>query len=332
MLAFLLKLAYYTESPNIERDRMTKLNRLLVEKYRPTSFDTFVFQNEGTRKKLEKWEKEKEFPSILISGSPGTGKTTTSRILVEVAEIQQSDVLVINASMLQVSYIREVLEPWMKKASFSKFKVVQLEELDRPQFAVQKALLTIIENYSDTVRFIATCNYPSKVDPALHSRLQPVEMSTINEEGILDLIVDIVEKEGITFAEDLDLFDHIDTFKPDIRKIINSIDAHTDVNNVLRAIDQSYSSVELDAWEDAWKSGEITEDKLKQLFEITELVDMNNFDWFYQIMYENSKCFPDESKGIILLSQYLDRAGRSANQRLHLEAFLYHAFVLNDEE
>ena len=239
--------------------------------------------------------------------------------------------MTINASMLKVEFIRETLEPWLKKASFSPFKIVQLEELDRPLAAVQQALRAVIEDYTDRTRFIATCNYEQKIIPALHSRFQGIRMNEINEEGILDLVIGIVEKEGIEITDEHDLLGHIDTYSPDIRKIINSIDEHTDEFKVLHPMKGGATSQDLDEWDEIWSTNQVVE-KFDHLFQLSELIDLNNFEWFYEVMYTNSKNFPDEAKGVVLLSKYLDRALKAANQRLHLEAFLYHCFILTDEE
>jgi DNA polymerase III delta prime subunit len=306
------------------------LKKLLVEKYRPSSLEGYVFNNPETERKVKKWTKEGEIPNMLLSGSAGCGKSTLARILVNEMGIQESDVYRVNASLENgIGFIRERLEPWCKKASFSSFKVVILEESDMLSHSAMKSLRDIVEAYSDTVRWIFTCNYPEKIIPALHSRLQNIHIDSHGEDGVINLILDIIEAENITVNDEEDVLSHIDAYIPDIRKIINSIDEHTDADNVLHKLSGAVDKgVDAEGWVSLWNSEGSLD--VEAAMVLTGAIDLNNFESFYEIMYANSHKFPDEDRGIVLLSKYLDRALRAANQRLHLKAFLIEAFLMED--
>ena len=306
------------------------MKKLLVEKYRPSSLEGYVFNNPETERKVKKWVKEKEIPNMLLSGSAGCGKSTLARILVNEMGIQESDVYRVNASLENgIGFIRERLEPWCKKASFSSFKVVILEESDFLTNSAQFSLRDIVEAYSDTVRWIFTCNYPEKIIPALHSRLQNIHIDSHGEDGVINLILDIIESEDITVNDEEDVLSHIDAYIPDIRKIINSIDEHTDGDNVLHKLSGAVDKgVDAEGWVSLWSKDEID---VQAAVSLSESIDQNNYEMFYETMYMNSHKFPDEAAGLVLLSQYLDRAQRSANQRLHLKALIYHIFVVGDD-
>ena len=307
------------------------MKQLLVERYRPKSLDEFVFQNEDNERKIRKWISSKEIPNILLFSGPGTGKSSLSRIIVNELEVDPSDIKYINASIESgIGFIREELTPWLKKAAFGEIKVVQLEEADRLSSDAQKALRQVTEEFSDRVRFIATANYPKKIDPALHSRFQTLQMDSMDKESILEYIAAIIEIEEIEIQEVQDIIDVVDRFAPDIRKILNTIDENVDSNNVLHASTMTSSTAGEEDWEYIWTR----EDKptLEDCLVLTDYVDMNNFERFYEIMYENHVALPDVAKGIILISKYLDRAKRCANQKLHLDACLYHIFLMEDDE
>lgn len=104
------------------------MKKILVEKYRPKSISDYVFQNKDNERKIKKWLKEKNIPHVLMSGTPGTGKTTMSRILVNELGIDNTDVLMMNASLMRLEDIRGKVVPFVGKSAFSPFKVVQLEE------------------------------------------------------------------------------------------------------------------------------------------------------------------------------------------------------------
>lgn len=303
------------------------IRKLLVEKYRPTSVEKYIFQDQDTKKLVSKWLKVKEFPNILFTGGPGCGKSTLASILITECGLEPADIKRVNASLTNgIGFIREELEPWMKKAGFGKFKVVLLEEADQLTQQGQKSLRDLIESYSDRIRFIMTANYPKQIIDALHSRFQHIDMKAINRDAIIDMAITIVEEEGIKVAGDGEvLLAHIDAYAPDIRKIINSIDECTGEDNVLGLPRVSSSAKDVGEWIQYCNGSDWF--NLKHLLELTDAVDLNNFEVFYEALYQNSSKFTDEGNAIVLISQYLDRAQRAANQRLHLDAFLYHVFM-----
>ena len=57
-------------------------NKLWVEKYRPNTVQDYVFVNERQKKQVEGWVSEGTIPHLLLSGDPGTGKTTLAKVLI----------------------------------------------------------------------------------------------------------------------------------------------------------------------------------------------------------------------------------------------------------
>ena len=54
---------------------------LWVEKYRPSSIDTYVFRDDKQRRQVAGWKEDGALPHLLFSGAPGTGKTTLAKAL-----------------------------------------------------------------------------------------------------------------------------------------------------------------------------------------------------------------------------------------------------------
>lgn len=301
------------------------MKTLLVDKYRPQTIKDYVFQSKELERAVTKWVKEKSMPNMILAGNPGSGKSSLARILINEFDVPENDVKLINGSLTTgVGFIREELEPWMKKTSFGGFKVVLIEEGERLSNHAQDSLKQVIEDFSEDVRFIMTTNNSTKINSAILSRMQLFTVDEVNMDGILDLVCDIVEKEDIQIMDEADLMSHIEAFAPDLRKIINSIDKHTDETGLLYTLQASQSSATIEEWEKEWSSGS---HDLNRLLGLTEGVDAINFEQFYEVVYLNSAKTDNPDLTVILCSQYLDRAQRAANQRLHLDAFLYHIFA-----
>ena len=66
---------------------------LWVEKYRPSSVDTYVFKDNAQRKQVQNGRDDGGIP-LLFSGSPGTGKTTQQKFIAELG-VENADVLYI---------------------------------------------------------------------------------------------------------------------------------------------------------------------------------------------------------------------------------------------
>ena len=74
---------------------MEQLNHSLwVEKYRPTTLDTYI-GNEHLKSKVSIYLESGDLPHVLLYGRAGTGKTTLAKLLVNNIEC---DHLYINAS------------------------------------------------------------------------------------------------------------------------------------------------------------------------------------------------------------------------------------------
>jgi DNA polymerase III delta prime subunit len=212
----------------------TSKNRLWCERHRPKHIDQYVFQNEAQRAQVQQMIDSKSIPHILLSGTVGSGKTTLACILIEAMELSESDVLIINASdENSVETIRYKIKDFVSTAPMGEFKIVLLEEADYITLNGQGAMRMLIEEYSDTARFILTCNYVHKLLPAIQSRCTvKYNFKAISDrDDIAEYLVQVLVSEGISF--DLDLLDkYITIGYPDIRSIIGMLQQYS-VNKIL---------------------------------------------------------------------------------------------------
>ena len=196
---------------------------LWVEKYRPNTLNGYVFRDNNQRQQIESWVKEKTIPHLLFSGNAGIGKTTLAKILLNLLEINDLDVLEVNASRVNsVEDVRNKITNFVQMIPFGDFKVVLLDEADYLSHNAQAALRGVMEEYHTTARFILTCNYPNKVIPALHSRCQGFHIEKVDITEFTARIATILVEENIEF--DLDTLDtYVKATYPDLRKCINMV-------------------------------------------------------------------------------------------------------------
>jgi replication factor C small subunit len=195
---------------------------LWVEKYRPNTLDGYVFTDEQQRKQIEKWIAEQNIPHLLFSGAAGTGKTTLAKILIQALEIHPYDLLAINASTRNsVEDVRNMIINFVSTMPFGRIKVVLLDEADHLSPNAQAALRGVMEDYSDSSRFILTCNYPHKIIPALKSRCQGFHIEKLDQTEFTARVAEILISENVEFdLNDLDVY--VRSSFPDLRKCINT--------------------------------------------------------------------------------------------------------------
>ena len=194
---------------------------LWAEKYRPRTIEEYVFRDETQRDQVKSWIDSGAIPHLLFSGAPGVGKTTLARILIHQLNINEYDVLEINASRENsVDTIRDKITGFVQTMPFGDFKVVLLDEADYISPNGQAALRGVMETYHASARFILTCNYPNRVIPALHSRCQGFHIERVDVTEFTARMATILVAENVIF--DLDTLDtYVKATYPDLRKCQN---------------------------------------------------------------------------------------------------------------
>lgn len=198
-------------------------HKLWVEKYRPTSIDQYIFHDAQQKASVKRYIADKSIPHLLLSGVQGSGKTTLAQILIAAMQLDPTDVLTINASDERgISTFRDQIKGFATSLAMGKFKIVHLEEADRLTPDAQAALKRFMEEVSDYVRFIFTCNTVSKIIVPVRSRCKEFFFRASDSNDIAEYLITILAKENVKF--DLDLVDkYVATYHPDVRKMVNEM-------------------------------------------------------------------------------------------------------------
>ena len=200
---------------------MVDFDKIWVEKYRPTKLDDLILDDKSLR--IVSQFKD-EIPNLLFVGSPGTGKTTLARIIVN--DILGCNYLYINASDESgIDTIRHNITNFAQTKSFDGgVKVVVLDEADGLTSQAQAALRNTMETYAKYCRFILTANYKHKIIPALQSRCQSLDLKPVVEQAAKRCF-NILKQENVKVSDEQKkkFVVLVKRLFPDLRKTINEI-------------------------------------------------------------------------------------------------------------
>jgi replication factor C subunit 2/4 len=200
-----------------------------VEKYRPVILEDIV-GNENIVKQFKIISQNGNMPHMILSGSPGTGKTTSIICLAKMLLKNEfiNAFLELNASDERgIEVIRNKITLFCKKKITlpeGSHKIIFLDEVDSMTSTAQQALRRIIEIHATTTRFVMACNTSSKIIEAIQSRCSVIRFNKLDDESIKKRLIVICEKEDVSYTDD-GLNALILNTDGDLRRSINNLQA-----------------------------------------------------------------------------------------------------------
>jgi len=300
------------------------MKKLWVEQYRPKTVDGYVFVDDAQRDQVQQWIRDGSIPHLMLSGSAGTGKTTLAKLLINELGVDEYDVMWANGSKeaRRIDWVDKLIG-FCQTMPFGRFKVVLIDEADyMNKDSVQPALRNLMEDYSQTVRFILTCNYPHKIIAPIHSRCQGFHIVKTDHVEFTARVATVLLEENVAF--DMDVLDsYVKATYPDLRKCLNLVQLNSQGGELKQpsATDKSARDWRLECV-DLFKRGKIRDARavLCQNSSPEEAEDV--FRW----MYDNLDLWGDtperQDQAIVIIRNGLVNHNAVADVEINLSATL----------
>src|SRR6266478_5417347 len=163
----------------------------LAERIRPTTLDELLGQEHlvGKGGILRTAIENGKVPSMIFWGPPGTGKTTIANIIAHTLKVPFFQLSAISSGVKEV---REIIEESKTKNG----SVLFIDEIHRFNKGQQDSLLGAVEKGIITLIGATTENPSFEVISALLSRCQVYVLKPLNEDHLMALVTQAMEKDN----------------------------------------------------------------------------------------------------------------------------------------
>lgn len=260
-----------------------------TKKYEPTTFKDYV-AIDRIKKVFDSWiEKGGVDCNVLLSGSPGFGKTTLGWVLINTFSPQ--DYMYLDGGSIKMEQLENDVVSFISRASMAGGKkMILMDEFDTmgSDSKAMSHLKSLITKYRDRVVFIATTNNPHLLQEAILSRfkggninLVPENVEEVKEHKtkFYNRAVEIMKAENVTFDEK-SVKKIVHKNYPDFRSTLSTIQLSANMYN--NVVDNRALEITLGI-----NNKLIEAMKSKNMEEIIKQIKYVNISNFFSDFYQN---------------------------------------------
>ena len=303
---------------------------LWVEKYRPTKVVECILPDR-IKNIFQAYVDQKQIPNLLLHGSAGTGKTTVALAALE--EIGMNYMFINGSKDNGIGNVRGRIEQFASTYAFNKKpKVIVIDEADYFTQDAQAALRGSIEEFSSNCTFIFTCNYPSKIMDAIHSRCVSIDFKLKKDEkpamaaAFMKRMISILDQEKIKFSKKA-LAIVIERFFPDYRHTLGELQRIATVNGLNDEIVNSLlDQDQIQELVNALKDKDFKEMRKWVVINLDKFDDARFYRKVYDSLYTYMR--PESiPQAILILAKYQYQAAFSVDMEINTVACLTEIMV-----
>ena len=303
---------------------------LWVEKYRPSKVIDCVLPSD-LEETFSEYVDKNSVPNLILTGGPGTGKTTAAKAL---CEETSTDYLMVNGSDegRSIDTVRTTLTQFCSSVSMTgNRKAIIMDEADymNPD-SVQPALRGFIEKFGNNVSFLFTCNYRNRIIDPIHSRCAVLDFIIPNNEKpkiaerYLDRCEKILDGEGIVYDKKV-LIELIMKYFPDFRRVLNELQRYSVSGEIDTGILSSINEVNLNELVSSLKGKKFSEVR-KWANQNIDQDTTKIFRKFYDNL--NGQLKPQSiPQAVLIIADYQYKSAFVADQEINLVACLTEIMV-----